>query len=112
RIFSAGLVALVANETQLCSAPSKPTLPSMCSSVHRNSREIGEQRHKCGIRIKATQGITTARRPKLLLLAAPTGHELTALASVARKLRDPISLRRLRRAADPTKLFDAMVQDS
>jgi PTS system nitrogen regulatory IIA component len=48
----------------------------------------------------------------LLLPAAPTGHELTALASVARKLRDPISLRGLRRASDANKLFDAMVRNS
>jgi nitrogen PTS system EIIA component len=49
----------------------------------------------------------------LLLLPAPeTGHELTSLASVARKLRDPSSLRGLRRASDATKLFDAMVQGS
>jgi PTS system nitrogen regulatory IIA component len=48
----------------------------------------------------------------LLLPAAPTGHELAALASVARKLRDPISLRGLRRASDANKLFDAMVRNS
>jgi nitrogen PTS system EIIA component len=48
----------------------------------------------------------------LLFPAAPTGHQLAALASVARKLRDQNSLRLLRRASDANKLFDAMVQDS
>jgi PTS system nitrogen regulatory IIA component len=45
----------------------------------------------------------------LLLPATPTGPELAALASVARKLRDPISLRGLRRASNATKLFDTIV---
>jgi len=48
----------------------------------------------------------------LLLPATPTGPELAALASVARKLRDPISLRGLRRASDANKLFDTIVQNS
>jgi nitrogen PTS system EIIA component len=48
----------------------------------------------------------------LLLPATPTGHELTALASAARKLRDQNSLRRLRRASDSNQLFDAMVRDA
>jgi PTS system nitrogen regulatory IIA component len=48
----------------------------------------------------------------LLLPAAPTGHQLTALASVARKLRDPKALRSLRRASDAGELYDFMMQDS
>jgi nitrogen PTS system EIIA component len=48
----------------------------------------------------------------LLLPASPTGRELAALASVARKLRDPISLRSLRRASDANKLFDTIVRNS
>jgi len=46
----------------------------------------------------------------LLLPAAAAGEQLNALASVARKLRDPASLRRLRRAADGAALYGAMVQ--
>jgi nitrogen PTS system EIIA component len=45
----------------------------------------------------------------LLLPAAPAGDQLQALASVARKLRDPSSLRRLRRASDAAELFGIMV---
>jgi PTS system nitrogen regulatory IIA component len=48
----------------------------------------------------------------LLLPAIPTGSELAALASVARKLRDPIALRGLRRASDANALFDTIVQNS
>jgi PTS system nitrogen regulatory IIA component len=48
----------------------------------------------------------------LLLPATPTGHQLTALASVARKLRDPIALRGLRCASDANRVFDTMVQGS
>jgi PTS system nitrogen regulatory IIA component len=48
----------------------------------------------------------------LLLPAAPAGEQLNALASVARKLRDPNSLHRLRRAADDVELYDAMVEDT
>ena len=48
----------------------------------------------------------------LLLPATPTGPELAALASVARKLRDPTSLRGLRRASDANKLFDTIVQNT
>jgi PTS system nitrogen regulatory IIA component len=45
----------------------------------------------------------------LLLPASPAGEQLTALASVARKLRDPDSVRRLRRAADSAELYGVMV---
>jgi PTS system nitrogen regulatory IIA component len=44
----------------------------------------------------------------LLLPAAPVGEQLTALASVARKLRDPVALRRLRNAADGNALYRVM----
>ena len=44
----------------------------------------------------------------LLLPAIPRGPELAALATVARKLRDPISLRGLRRASDANELFDTI----
>ena len=46
----------------------------------------------------------------LLLPAAAAGEQLNALASVARKLRDPMSLRRLRQAADGAELYAIMVQ--
>jgi PTS system nitrogen regulatory IIA component len=45
----------------------------------------------------------------LLLPAAAAGEQLSALASVARKLRDPVSLRRLRQAADAAELHGVMV---
>jgi PTS system nitrogen regulatory IIA component len=48
----------------------------------------------------------------LLLPAAPEGDQFQALASVARKLRDPNSLQRLRGAADASKLYRAIVQES
>jgi PTS system nitrogen regulatory IIA component len=44
----------------------------------------------------------------LLLPAAPAGEQLTALAAVARRLRDPRCVRELRRAADADTLFRAM----
>ena len=46
----------------------------------------------------------------LLLPAAPEGDQFQALASVARKLRDPSALRRLRGAADAAEFYHAMVQ--
>jgi PTS system nitrogen regulatory IIA component len=45
----------------------------------------------------------------LLLPATPVGEQLTALAAVARKLRDPTTVRNLRRASDSAALFDAMM---
>lgn len=44
----------------------------------------------------------------LLLLPQAQGDPLNALASVARKLRDPESVRRLRNAADDTELYQAI----
>ena len=44
----------------------------------------------------------------LLLLPAQSGDPLNALASVARRLRDPESLRRLRGAADDKALYSAI----
>jgi PTS system nitrogen regulatory IIA component len=44
----------------------------------------------------------------LLLPANPVGEQLKALASVARKLRDPASLRSLRSAGDTASLYNAM----
>jgi len=44
----------------------------------------------------------------LLLPADPVGEQLKALASVARKLRDPASLRDLRAANGSARLYDAM----
>jgi PTS system nitrogen regulatory IIA component len=44
----------------------------------------------------------------LLLPANPVGEALKALASVARKFRDPASLRDLRSASDAASLYDAM----
>src|SRR5215831_14300625 len=44
----------------------------------------------------------------LLLPAIPAGEELKALASVARKLRDPGCLRRLRSAVGTAGLYDAI----
>jgi PTS system nitrogen regulatory IIA component len=45
----------------------------------------------------------------LLLPANPVGEQLKALASVARKLRDPASLRTLRAAGDAAELYQAMI---
>jgi PTS system nitrogen regulatory IIA component len=45
----------------------------------------------------------------LLLPAAPNNKQLVALASVARILRSPDSVRNLRRASDGVGLFNAMV---
>src|SRR5262249_13881036 len=45
----------------------------------------------------------------LLLPAAPAGEQLSALAAVARKLRNPNAVRDLRRAADSAGLYRAMV---
>jgi PTS system nitrogen regulatory IIA component len=44
----------------------------------------------------------------LLLLPAQSGDPLQALASVARRLRDPESVRRLRSAADDEELYKAI----
>ena len=44
----------------------------------------------------------------LLLLPQSQGDPLNALASVARKLRDPEAVRRIRNAADETELYDAI----
>jgi nitrogen PTS system EIIA component len=44
----------------------------------------------------------------LLLPANPVDEQLKALASIARKLRDPVSLRSLRSADDTASLYDAM----
>jgi nitrogen PTS system EIIA component len=44
----------------------------------------------------------------LLLPPDPVGEQLNALASVARELRDPASLRTLRAAGRATGLYDAM----
>jgi nitrogen PTS system EIIA component len=44
----------------------------------------------------------------LLLLPQSEGDPLNALASVARKLRDPASVRRLRDAADEAELYQAL----
>jgi len=44
----------------------------------------------------------------LLLPAQPPGDALNALASVARRLRDPESVRRLRNAADSAELYRAI----
>ena len=46
----------------------------------------------------------------LLLPANPAGEELTALASVARKLREPDCLRRLRSAGGTAGLYDAITE--
>jgi PTS system nitrogen regulatory IIA component len=45
----------------------------------------------------------------LLLPAQSQGDLLNALASVARRLRDPESVRRLRRAADAAELYSAIL---
>jgi PTS system nitrogen regulatory IIA component len=45
----------------------------------------------------------------LLLPATPVGEQLTALAAVARKLRDPTTVRNLRQASDSAALFEAMM---
>jgi len=45
----------------------------------------------------------------LLLPAQSQGDPLNALASVARRLRDPDSLQRLRRAVDAAQLYNAML---
>jgi PTS system nitrogen regulatory IIA component len=44
----------------------------------------------------------------LLLPAAPAGEQLNALAAVARKLRDPNTIRDLRLATDGARLYRAM----
>jgi nitrogen PTS system EIIA component len=44
----------------------------------------------------------------LLLPATPNGEQLNALACVARKFRDPETVRRLRRAIDGAELYRAM----
>src|SRR5271170_7226562 len=44
----------------------------------------------------------------LLLLPQSQGDPLNALASVARKLRNPESVRRIRNAADEAELYDAI----
>jgi nitrogen PTS system EIIA component len=44
----------------------------------------------------------------LLLAANPVGEQLKALASAARKLRNPASLRDLRAASGSAGLYDAM----
>ena len=46
----------------------------------------------------------------LLLPATSAGGQLNALASVARKLRDPVALLGLRNAADGNALYDVMSQ--
>jgi len=49
----------------------------------------------------------------LLLLPAPSqGDSLNALATVARRLRDPESVARLRRATDDADLYSAMLMGS
>lgn len=48
----------------------------------------------------------------LLLPAAPAGEQLNALASVARRLRDPDAVRALRGASDNAALYVAMANDS
>src|SRR5215475_4084716 len=49
----------------------------------------------------------------LLLLPAPSqGDSLNALASVARRLRDPEAVQRLRRATDDAELYSAMLISS
>ncbi len=48
----------------------------------------------------------------LLLLPAQSGDPLNALASVARRLRDPESLRRLRNAVDEAALYRAIQSGS
>ena len=48
----------------------------------------------------------------LLLLPAQSGDPLNALASVARRLRDPESLRRLRSAGDDKELYTAIQSGS
>jgi PTS system nitrogen regulatory IIA component len=45
----------------------------------------------------------------LLLPGDPVGEQLKALATVARKLRDPTSLRDLRAAASTARLYAAMI---
>ena len=45
----------------------------------------------------------------LLLPAEPVGEQLKALASVARKLRDPAALRTLRAAAGTAELYAAII---
>ena len=47
----------------------------------------------------------------LLLPAAPAGEQLTALASVARKLRDTASLGHLRTAVNHAELYQAMIRE-
>jgi PTS system nitrogen regulatory IIA component len=45
----------------------------------------------------------------LLLPAQPPGDALNALASVARRLRDPDSVQRLRQAANDVELYSAIL---
>jgi PTS system nitrogen regulatory IIA component len=47
----------------------------------------------------------------LLLPASPQGEQLNTLAAVARKLRDPATLRKLRNARDQAALYRAMAVD-
>jgi PTS system nitrogen regulatory IIA component len=46
----------------------------------------------------------------LLLPVASSGEQLSALACVARKFREPATIRHLRRATDAAELYRAMVQ--
>src|SRR5262252_332766 len=48
----------------------------------------------------------------LLLPAQSQGDSLNALASIARRLRDPESVQRLRRAADAAELYGAMLMEA
>jgi nitrogen PTS system EIIA component len=48
----------------------------------------------------------------LLLPDGPGGAALSALACIARKLRDPITMTRLRRARDNAELYRALTQDA
>jgi PTS system nitrogen regulatory IIA component len=48
----------------------------------------------------------------LLLPAGEAGQQLNSLASVARKLRNPDCLRRLRRAANASEVFGIMVDEA
>ena len=47
----------------------------------------------------------------LLLPAAPSGDQLNALADVARKLRDPVRVITLRRAASAAELYQAITAE-
>jgi PTS system nitrogen regulatory IIA component len=48
----------------------------------------------------------------LLLPTAPAGDQLNALALAARRLRDPDTTRKARRATDPPGLYDAVAKSS